>query len=94
MRLKPALPFPNNQRSRVFLFHQHALRAPFEGSCGYAGLVGGSVRERYAEGIRAAAAPMNTFAAYCDRDDLSVCKRARENGDRTNRKPEASLKYR
>jgi hypothetical protein len=25
MRLKPALPFPNNQRSRVFLFHQHAL---------------------------------------------------------------------
>jgi len=46
------------------------------------------------KGIRAAAAPMNTFAVYCDRDDLNVCKRARENGDRTNRKPEASLKYR
>jgi hypothetical protein len=42
--------------------------------------------------IRAAAAPMNTFAAYCDRDDLNVCKRARENGDGTNWKLEASLK--
>src|SRR5258708_1414958 len=31
--------------------------------------------------IRPAAAPINTFAAYCDRDDLNVCKRARENGD-------------
>ena len=41
------------------------------------------------KGIRAAAAPMNTFAVYCDRDDLNVCKRARENGDRTNWKPEA-----
>ena len=50
-----------------------------------------SVRQK---GIRAAAAPMNTFAVYCDRDDLNVCKRARENGDRTNWKPEASLKYR
>ena len=45
------------------------------------------------EAIRAAAAPMNTFAAYCDRDDLNVCKRARENGDGTNWKPEASLKW-
>jgi hypothetical protein len=25
MRLKPAVPFPNNQSSRVFLSHQHAL---------------------------------------------------------------------
>jgi hypothetical protein len=46
------------------------------------------------EAIRAAAAPMNTFAAYCDRDDLNVCKRALENGDGTNWKLEASLKYR
>ena len=77
MRLKPALPFPNDQRSRVFLSHQHALRAPFEGSCGCAGQVGalfGSVTQK---GIRAAAAPMNTFAADCDRDDLNVCKRTR-----------------
>jgi hypothetical protein len=37
---------------------------------------------------------MNTFAAYCDRDDLNVCKRALENGDGTNWKLEASLKYR
>jgi hypothetical protein len=44
--------------------------------------------------IWAAAAPINTFAAYCDRDDLNVCKRARENGDGTNWKLEASLKYR
>ena len=36
------------------------------------------------KGIRAAAAPINTFAAYCDRDDLNVCKRALENGDGTN----------
>jgi hypothetical protein len=50
-----------------------------------------SVRQK---GIRAAAAPMNTFAAYCDRDDLNVCKRAPENGDRTNRKPGASPKNR
>jgi hypothetical protein len=42
------------------------------------------------KGIRAAAAPMNTFAVYYDRDDLNVCKRARENGDRTKWKPEAS----
>lgn len=34
------------------------------------------------KGIRAAAAPINTFAAHCDRDDLNVCKRARENGRR------------
>jgi hypothetical protein len=46
------------------------------------------------KGIRAAAAPMNTFAAHCDRDDLNVCKRARENGDRTSWKFEASLKCR
>ena len=93
MRLKPALPFPNDQRSCVFLSHQHAPRAPFEGSCGCAGLVGalfGSVTQKE---IRAAAAPMNTFAPYCDRDDLIVCKRAQENGDRTNWKFEASLKY-
>jgi hypothetical protein len=30
------------------------------------------------KGIRAAAAPISTFAAHCDRDDLNVCKRARE----------------
>jgi hypothetical protein len=35
--------------------------------------------------IRAAAAPMNTFAPYCDRDDLNVCKRAQENGDIASR---------
>ena len=44
--------------------------------------------------IRAAAAPIDTFAAYCDRDDLNVCKRARENGEGTNWKLEASLKCR
>jgi hypothetical protein len=37
---------------------------------------------------------MNTFAAYCDRDDLNVCKRAREIGDGTNWKLESSLKCR
>ena len=42
--------------------------------------------------IRAAAAPMNTFAVYCDRDDLNVCKRARENDHGTDWKFEASLK--
>jgi len=36
---------------------------------------------------------MNTFATYCDRDDLNVCKRERENGDGTNSKLEASLKW-
>ena len=46
------------------------------------------------KGIRAAAAPVNAFATYCDRDDLNVCKRARENGDGANWKLEASLKCR
>jgi len=79
MRLKPALPFPNNQRSCVFLFHQ---RTPFEPllrarvvALVWWGALFESVTQK---GIRAAAAPMNTFAAYCDRDDLNVCKRARE----------------
>jgi len=36
---------------------------------------------------------MNTFAAYRDRDDLNLCKRAPEIGDGTNWKPEASLKW-
>jgi hypothetical protein len=86
MRLKPAVPFPNNQSSRVFLSHQ---RTPFEpllrAHLIALVLVGGSIRERLTQkAIRPAAAPMNTFAAYCDRDDLNVCKRARENGDGTN----------
>ena len=37
----------------------------------------GSVTQK---GIRAAAAPMNSFADYFGTDDLNVCKRARENG--------------
>lgn len=41
--------------------------------------------------IRAAAAPINTFAVYFDRDDLNVCKRARENGHGADWKFEASL---
>jgi hypothetical protein len=41
------------------------------------GALFGSVKQKE---IRAAAAPMNTFADYCDRDDLNVCKRTRENG--------------
>ena len=44
--------------------------------------------------IRAAAAPMNTFAVNFDRDDLNVCKRAWENGDGTDWKFEESLKCR
>ena len=46
------------------------------------GALFGSVTQK---GIRAAAAPMNTFAANSDRDDLNVCKRAQENGDIASR---------
>src|SRR6478609_4840721 len=59
-----------------------------------AGWVGGSIRERLTKAVRAAAAPKNTFAAYRDRDDLSVCKHTRENGDGASSKLEASLKCR
>jgi hypothetical protein len=58
--------------------------------------VGGSIRERLTstqKAIRPAAAPMNTFTAYCGRVDLNVCKRAPENGDGINWKLEASLKW-
>ena len=44
--------------------------------------------------IRAAAAPINTFAVYFDRDDLNVCKRARENGHGADWKFEVPLKCR
>jgi hypothetical protein len=48
-----------------------------------------SVRLVTRKAIRPAAAPINTFAVYYGRDDLNVCKRARENGDGTNWKLEA-----
>jgi hypothetical protein len=47
MRLEPAAPFPNNQRSHFFLSHQRTPFEPVESSYACAGLVGsgGSILE-------------------------------------------------
>jgi hypothetical protein len=115
MRLKPAVPFPNNQSFCVFLSHQrtpfgepsmaHWLRwfrgdvvalfesvgqlvfhnasksAPWSASL-YADprfAVAPDIILSQVKAIRSAAAPMNTFGVYCDRDDLNVSKRGLPN---------------